>query len=449
MTARSENTLFCPSCGGRRIWKNGFKYEVQTYLCRDCSRRFNEPKQKTVIKFKIKKNIISQRTEEFDSRPDFAQVPIGHSDSIIKKALNDSSFSIREDIRSHLGSRESIIGKKINAFASIVGNVKSASPLKDGAKNLTSVEPQIEALAGGTKLTEVELKGKLIEFIWWLKKHKKNYSEMTINKRAGTIRTLYNCGANLYDPTSVILTVRMQKWCDGTKANVICAYASFCRAFNIPVDELPKYDQTPKLPFIPLEREIDQLIAGCSKKVSTFLQTLKETTCRSGEAWKLEWIDIDNEHNVVTINKPEKHGLPRQIKVSSKLISMIQVLPKTSKHIFGEGKLRHFRKNFIFQRRRVAKRLQNPRIEQIHFHTLKHWGATMLYHKTKSILHVKERLGHKSIQNTMIYTHLVTFEADEYITKRTNDINEAEELLKAGFDYVTDMEGYKLFRKRK
>ncbi|NIQ05392.1 MAG: hypothetical protein GWO20_06590 [Candidatus Korarchaeota archaeon] len=30
-------------------------------------------------------------------------------------------------------------------------------------------------------------------------------------------------------------------------------------------------------------------------------------------------------------------------------------------------------------------------------------------HATKDILHVKERLRHKSITNTLIYTHLVDF----------------------------------------
>ena len=124
-------------------------------------------------------------------------------------------------------------------------------------------------------------------------------------------------------------------------------------------------------------------------------------------------------------------------------------LKKKGRHVFGEGKQISLHNKFIHQRRRVAKNLQNPRIEQIHFHTLRHWHATMLYHKTKSILHVKERLGHKTITSTMIYTHLVNFEGDEYVTKRTKDIDEAEELLKAGFNYVTDMNGYKLFRKRK
>jgi len=31
----------------------------------------------------------------------------------------------------------------------------------------------------------------------------------------------------------------------------------------------------------------------------------------------------------------------------------------------------------------------------------------MEYHKTKDILHVKRVLGHKRIENTMVYTHLV------------------------------------------
>jgi site-specific recombinase XerC len=36
----------------------------------------------------------------------------------------------------------------------------------------------------------------------------------------------------------------------------------------------------------------------------------------------------------------------------------------------------------------------------------------MEYHRTKDILYVKELLGHKSIKNTLIYTHLVQFEEE-------------------------------------
>ena len=71
------------------------------------------------------------------------------------------------------------------------------------------------------------------------------------------------------------------------------------------------------------------------------------------------------------------------------------------------------------------------------------------HHWTKDILHVKQLLGHRSIQSTMIYTHLINFEGDEFTCRTAKTIEEAKGLIEAGFDYVTDMNGYKLFRKRK
>ena len=43
-------------------------------------------------------------------------------------------------------------------------------------------------------------------------------------------------------------------------------------------------------------QELNQLIAGCNKKTSAFLQLLKETGARGGEAWQLQLIDIDLEN---------------------------------------------------------------------------------------------------------------------------------------------------------
>jgi len=67
-----------------------------------------------------------------------------------------------------------------------------------------------------------------------------------------------------------------------------------------------------------------------------------------------------------------------------------------------------------YKRRRVAQKLKNPRIVQTKFHTLRHWKATMEYHRTKDILHVMQLLGHKNINNTLIYTQLITFENDDF-----------------------------------
>jgi len=101
------------------------------------------------------------------------------------------------------------------------------------------------------------------------------------------------------------------------------------------------------------------------------------------------------------------------------------------------------------QRRRLAKKLQNPRIMCITFHTFRHWKATMEYAKTKDILHVMRALGHRNINNTPIYTHLVNFKEDEYVAKVARTEEEICELVEAGFEYVCEHNGAKIFRKRK
>ena len=77
----------------------------------------------------------------------------------------------------------------------------------------------------------------------------------------------------------------------------------------------------------------------------------------------------------------------------------------------------------------------------------------MEYHKTKDIIHVKELLGHKKIDNTMIYITIekTLFQTSngEFYCKTASSVEEASKLIGAGFDYVTTFNGAMLFRKRK
>jgi integrase len=101
----------------------------------------------------------------------------------------------------------------------------------------------------------------------------------------------------------------------------------------------------------------------------------------------------------------------------------------------------------------MAKKLGNPRLKRITFHTLRHWKATMLYHQTKDILYVMQYLGHRNINNTLKYIQLenalFTHQDDEYICKVATTIDDAKALIERGFEYVCDIEHVKVFRKRK
>ena len=196
------------------------------------------------------------------------------------------------------------------------------------------------------------------------------------------------------------------------------------------------------------------MIAGSHKKLATFLQLLKETGMRSGEATKLDWTDLDEERRVVILNTPEKGSNPRIWKISIKLLGMLGSLRKTSQYIFGNPNTRAIRASFCDTRRSISQKLQNPRLLRISFHTFRHWKATTLYHQTKNILLVKEFLGHASLENTLLYIQIeqAVFGLnidDEYEVNATNNKEEIKKLLSVGFEYICQKDDILYFRKRK
>ena len=59
-------------------------------------------------------------------------------------------------------------------------------------------------------------------------------------------------------------------------------------------------------------------------------------------------------------------------------------------------------------------------------------------------------MGHKKIETTLVYTQLLHFEReDNYTCKVAKKIEEASQLIESGFEYVTEMDRLKIFRKRK
>jgi hypothetical protein len=58
-------------------------------------------------------------------------------------------------------------------------------------------------------------------------------------------------------------------------------------------------------------------------------------------------------------------------------------------------------------------------------------------------------LDHKNIKNTLLHTQLVQFKDDDYICKAATTVKQAKQLVEAGFEFICDIEGRKMFRKRK
>jgi site-specific recombinase XerD len=323
--------------------------------------------------------------------------------------------------------------------------------LIEESKNLA--EPQIKGLAG---VTDADLKGLLT--IYMAKAEHQGHAETTIHRNIQNL-TWLAAHANLDNPVEVWVAIENQKqWKNGTKQITASAYKHFRKTFNKPIPQdlnFTKWVMSERIPYVPTERELLDLIANSNYRIAPFLRLLFETGMRSGEAWALKWTDFDLEKKIVTLNAEnvEKHGKPRQFKLSDQLIAMLNRLPKKTQTVWcGIKSLKVLRSSFSQQRRRLAYKLQNLKLTKITLHTFRHFYATKLYHSTKDILLVKERLGHRNIQSTMVYTSLVEWdEPDKWTVRRPSTTKEEDELLEAGFEYVRfdDKLNVPIYRKRK
>jgi integrase len=377
--------------------------------------------------------------------PDLGNFKPGNFGSF-KEGFNDSALPIREDVASH-GARSPFISTVGKALKPSYPNYRNAECcVSEGEmKNLAAALESEKRAAGATTPIQPEVRAKLIEFLWWMKKQ--GYAESTITGRVKALEVLCRRGANLYDPESVKEAIAKQGWSEGRKGSIIKAYNCWLRMVGGSWSP-PLIREVEKLPFIPTEQELDSLIAKSGGKLAVFLQLLKETGMRAGEAWSLKWTDIDFEAGTVRVT-PEKGSNARCFRLSSRLLAMLNRMEKKNDWVFKPWKLQNMRRTYERNRNRLAIQLCNPRLKQITFHTFRHWKATMEYAKTKDILHVMQVLGHKNIKNTLRYTQLVNFKEDDFVCKAAKTVQEASQLIEAGFEYVCEVDGVKLFRKRK
>jgi integrase len=291
----------------------------------------------------------------------------------------------------------------------------------------------------------------ILSYAWEMQKDGK--AESTIKGRVSKLKQLAKqCDLNQPEEFKAYLTT--MKALNSAKNNYADTYRQFLKFKGIDWKK-PKYQIETKLPFIPTETEIDQLIASCGKKLATFLQTLKETGIRGAEAKKLKWIHLDTERKTVNIT-PSKGSNPRILPISDKLLNMLNNIRKNNESeesIFAKN-THIIRTSYCRQRKNIAEKLSNPRLRKISFHTLRHWKATMEYHKTKDIIHVMQILGHKSIKNTMKYINIEnsihTSKNDEWTSRISHSLEEEQQLIDTGFELVRSInETTAMYKKRK
>jgi integrase len=240
---------------------------------------------------------------------------------------------------------------------------------------------------------------------------KEDYSIHTVRNDIKRLRRL-DRRCSILEPEAPKRLIANSSWNSDGKQHICEVLDRFYRFLGIKWIR-PRYQQVETLPWIPHTDEVDALINGLGNPlVGTFVHLINDTGAPSGEAWQLQWHQVGFETRTVTLT-PEKGSLSRQVKASQALVSKLSKLSKDRKFVFHLDnvdpikKLEYFTTNYQRGRRVAPRRLRNPRINLISFRALRHYKGSMEYYRTRDIIHVKQILGHKSINNTMRYVSLI------------------------------------------
>jgi integrase len=386
----TQTVIVCPSCDSKRVFRDGFR--------------------KAPLNANSQKPIQRYRCAEYGHR--FDELTILNTVQDNKGISHLSAFGAKKMVS--MQKTKICMGKERTLTAN---EIKAA--------------PQIERLA-----TQLFNDGK---------------DKMTARNYRTYLSYLLINGADLFDPEDTKATLAKMPMKKSTKRLIVSLLKTWYE-YNGIFWKPPTYNRDNEIPYIPTEQEIDELIAGLGKVCSVFCQILKDTGARSGEIARLHWTDIDFKTHTINI-KAEKRSNGRVLPLSDKTIEMLANLKRRK-----DGKMfssiTSLRSNYVITRRRISEKLANPNIAKIHFHTFRHWKATTELHNFHDRERVQIILGHKCADSTETYVHIdkmlyLNSNNDQFVCKVADTLEEVLKLVEAGYEFHVEIQGHKVFRKRK
>jgi integrase len=144
------------------------------------------------------------------------------------------------------------------------------------------------------------------------------------------------------------------------------------------------------------------------------------TMMRVGEIVNLSWESVDLANRVIQVeNKVDfrvKSRRPRTIPMNDWVYQLLFAQTDRSGYVFRFPDGRKLNIGYVSSKFKDHVKASGIR-QDIHFHSLRHTGASWLVQDGVSIYAVQRLLGHSNIQVTMGYSHLVSGELHEVVNR--------------------------------
>jgi len=208
---------------------------------------------------------------------------------------------------------------------------------------------------------------------------------------------------NLMNPKEVLTFIADHKVANSTKQKLIDCYQNFANTNKITFQK-PTYKWERKIPLIPTTENIYKVISASSQKYATIFTILEQTGIASQELATTNRKNIDAEQGIINVQGCKGHN-SRSLKLKPQTADLLRAFlhKYTTDKPFPKSK--RICEMWRRTRNRLATKLNNPQLRQIPLRNLRHHYATTLYAKTKDVLLVMQKLGHKKKKGNAGYLH--------------------------------------------
>ena len=268
--------------------------------------------------------------------------------------------------------------------------------------------------------------------------------------------------ADLKDTKTIEIMIARYKMKNGQpitnnyKSKLCDCYNGYLK-FNQIYWEKPIYTPEPTTIQPPSNEKIQMLIASAKGALSLKLDISAQTGLRPIEIQGEKGLHTKNIHtDQKTITARITKGCnPRPpLQISQELTARLQTyITKNSlkpDDLLFAGNVINYGIHYRIFRNRLAKKLNDQTIKTIRLYDLRHAYATRQLRRTQNAETVRIIMGHKKLDTTQKYLHLLGTENGEWEVEGTTDKERAKQLLEADFTYqLTAPDGTMLFKKAK
>jgi hypothetical protein len=251
------------------------------------------------------------------------------------------------------------------------------------------------------------------------------------------------------NPEDVKNAISYAQVTNASKSCYALAYEWFAKTNGLTWQK-PKYKYSTPTPIIPTTKQVERIISASTPKFSTIFKLMTETAVEGEELHRTHRNQYDTTQGIISIKGLKGHDSANyKLKPETAQLLREYMTKYTKEYPFPQPKV--MSQMWVKARNKASQIHNDPTLKTIPMKNLRNYSGAQFYlNYERDAIGTMRHMRHKKLETTMHYLRAIVLDQEpEYISRTAKTIEEDMQLINAGFQYITERDGIKLYRKRK